>query len=779
MSADSATMDGMGKGNMSFMEHVRWIRTPSRSVPLLIIFIVVLILNILIRNQHFDCAGVPVPLWKVFIVMDGIIAMVTIMGFGAPAEVVLIFGATIYSLIGIITTDQVLGGLSNSTVTSVALLFPMARACSESGFLSAMVGLVLGNPKSQRIAIVRVCLLTALMGAVFNYTPTVAAMMPILVLWCQRLGFDVRVFALPMGFASQLGGTLTLMGNPANFASKASFLAYGYNYSFWELTIPGLIMLAFGTTYFAVLAPMMFGSKEEEEEDDESDEDLEGNSATASGVIQDAADNLDVVPSEHPQEETDAPFKGESNASLLTLSNYGTVLSVGSVGSVGSNDSGPGRAEKEERARARRDSVTGNSKNTSKAREEIARGGGVFQICFEIDTSGPFVGSSVKGTGFHKLPGVVKVQGVFLPETGVLVTRLKDVVLASRDIMVFKATAEGVAALRHTRGITMSTEKETRLLGAGRRDRRLFEVELPMTSRFMDSKLDAASLRLTHKCVLVALRTRAKGKAKGPGEDAVPLSTFDGVALRPGHVLLIETGKEEPVSSAWCLDFGIARVIPDSAPPRTGRLHDQLRTAVAILGSLTAILIFVASQTVVAVQNFTLTNNLIILMVVFLVTRNFRLDDIFGPMERSVLLTIVGAMPLSYCIPNVGLDVWIATGLTRLLGPAGHFGICLAVTIVSAALTQLISNIAVIAVMAPIAFNMAQQSGLSLRVVVPLMTMAVSAVFTCPIGDQTNQMVTPLGRYSWGDFIKFGGSFQVCHNLVLIPVCMYCTIKTT
>merc|ERR1711959_615015 len=108
-------------------------------------------------------------------------------------------------------------------------------------------------------------------------------------------------------------------------------------------------------------------------------------------------------------------------------------------------------------------------------------------------------------------------------------------------------------------------------------------------------------------------------------------------------------------------------------------------------------------------------------------------------MDVGVLMTIVGAFPFGLAVENVGLAAWIAHSLVHSLRQFGEVGIFFAIYIVSAGLSNLISNIAVIVMMAPICVGITQQeNGISLEALVVLVTLAASAVFTCPIGHQTN-----------------------------------------
>jgi len=84
-------------------------------------------------------------------------------------------------------------------------------------------------------------------------------------------------------------------------------------------------------------------------------------------------------------------------------------------------------------------------------------------------------------------------------------------------------------------------------------------------------------------------------------------------------------------------------------------------------------------------------------------------------------------------------------------------------------LTEVLSNTAVAALMAPIALGLATAAGLDSRPFIIAITFAASAAFATPIGYQTNTYVYGIGGYRFSDFIKIG----VPLNLICFLVAMY------
>jgi di/tricarboxylate transporter len=533
----------------------------------------------------------------------------------------------------------------------------------------------------------------------------IAMMLPILRLWSLRLGFDVAQLAMPMGFASQLGGSLTLMGSPTNFAAKSAFHKFGYMFGFFELSFPAAILFLLGLVFSVVFAPLLLGRR-----------------------------------------------------------------------SLGLDD------------------------HAVDARKPVEA---FFQVAFTVQARGTFDGLKVSLAGFTRLPGIRSVESVIRDNIFIDLEKA-DETLVGGDHILFRASADGIVGLRSTRGLWLPYEPELQRLGANRRERAVFEVELLETSALIGVPLTMRSLCFTHKCAILAVRKQLgkvdesrlqyeshsftpswndsssgdRGSSTGPRQTFFPRLTFNDYIPSRGDVFLVEANCSEVDCDPWLRDFGLVRMIGGSTPPRIGRLQDRLRSILVILGSILAICLYVVGDVAEqpynpALRNLTLTNNLLLLMAVFLIAKVFTIQEVYESMDVSVLMTIVGAFPFGLAIENVGLAEWTAQSLVNVLGNFGQGGIFVAIYIVSAGLSNLISNIAVIVMMAPVCNSITHLQHISLRPLVVLVTLAASAVFTCPIGHQTNLMIWPVGKYTWGDFFRYGFPWQLVHMVACVFICAW------
>ena len=86
-------------------------------------------------------------------------------------------------------------------------------------------------------------------------------------------------------------------------------------------------------------------------------------------------------------------------------------------------------------------------------------------------------------------------------------------------------------------------------------------------------------------------------------------------------------------------------------------------------------------------------------------------------------------------------------------------------------LTELVTNAAAVAIVVPIAVQVAIETDADPRLFALGATLAASASFLTPIGYQTNTMVYGPGRYRFTDYLRLGIPLTAM-ILILLPVMM-------
>jgi di/tricarboxylate transporter len=112
--------------------------------------------------------------------------------------------------------EEALAGFANSGVLSVVALSVVAAGMYQTGAISLIIDRVVGVPRSERAANVRLLPITAAGSAFLNNTPIVAMLIPVI----RDLGSSARLAVskiyMAVSNASILGGASTLIGTSTN-----------------------------------------------------------------------------------------------------------------------------------------------------------------------------------------------------------------------------------------------------------------------------------------------------------------------------------------------------------------------------------------------------------------------------------------------------------------------------------------------------------------------------------------------------------------------------------
>ena len=146
---------------------------------------------------------------------------------------------------GILTVKETFSGFSNTTVVMIAALFIVGEAMSKTGVTSWLGNkiVLLSNSKTNKFLILLIFGTAIISGFVSN-TGTVASLIPVAIAAAWRLKTTASKMLIPLAFAANTGGLLTLTGTPPNIIANQALIEAGYEgFNFFEYAYIGIPLL--------------------------------------------------------------------------------------------------------------------------------------------------------------------------------------------------------------------------------------------------------------------------------------------------------------------------------------------------------------------------------------------------------------------------------------------------------------------------------------------------------------------------------------------------------
>jgi len=380
----------------------------------------------------------------------------------------------------------------------------------------------------------------------------------------------------------------------------------------------------------------------------------------------------------------------------------------------------------------------------------------------------PLIGQTIEAAGLRHLPGLYLIE---IDRGGEIITPVSphDWIQAN-DRLVFTGVVTTIVDLEKIRGLVPAVDETYEFRPDARHQRHLTEVVLSRTSPVIGQKVREANFRKRYNAAIVAVH-----------RNGVRLTNKIGtIALEPGDTLLLQTRSEFVDMFRNHRDFYLVSAVGDSP----ARRHDRAWLAGALflllIGWLSACS-WMPQQGPLAGFSSTAVASIAIagLMVV---TRCLSMSEARSAIDLQVLITIAAALGLGAALTESGGAAFVARLLvagTAELGissAAAPYVLLAVIYILAMIFTEMITNVAVAAMLLPLAAEMAWNGGAdphNPRPFVMAIALAASLSLLTPIGYQTNLMVMGPGGYRPRDYLRVGAPLALLLLLTAVTLIPY------
>lgn len=336
---------------------------------------------------------------------------------------------------------------------------------------------------------------------------------------------------------------------------------------------------------------------------------------------------------------------------------------------------------------------------------------------------------TIEHAGLRHLPGAFLMEIVRGEQVLPVVDAQQR--LAEGDRLIFVGDVDAMVDLQRLPGLAAAPDQVFKLDG-DRLNRRIIEAVVSPRNPLVGRTIRDGGFRGRYQAVVIGV-ARAGERVEGRIGDIV---------LRSGDVLMLEAHERFLDEHRSRSDFVLVSSVQGATPPRLERawIAGVILLALVIAISVGGVAVVTAAWIAAGAM---------------VLTRCCSLEEARRSLDLTVLVAIAAAFGLGRAMLTSGLDQSLASAVVSL-GANSPVLALIATYLVTAILTELITNNAAAVLAVPIALSLAHAVGAEPMAFIIVVMIAASASFLTPIGYQTNLMVFNAGGYRPLDYTRLG-----------------------
>ena len=321
---------------------------------------------------------------------------------------------------------------------------------------------------------------------------------------------------------------------------------------------------------------------------------------------------------------------------------------------------------------------------------------------------------------------------------------LADRTLVLGDRLLLRCSREDLLRLQQEDTVVLAPTPDAAYQADQQNNQRIVEVLLPSGSTLAGDCLRDLRFRQRYNCTVLALRR---------GNDLVR-ERIGRVVLREGDVLLLQGPKDAIRGMQANNDLVVLEQLEKDLPTVSRKRISLSIAALVILLPTFQLIPLVAA--------------VLLGTVAMVATGCLRPGELQLAIRLDVILLLGSLASFSVALEKTGLAAAMAQGLIASLRNWPIYWALAAVFLFTTILTEVMSNAATVAMVIPIAGQLALGLGHPPMAFIYAVLFGASQCFLSPVGYQTNLMVFGPGRYRFLDIARYGFPLT-CTMTVVVP----------
>ena len=317
------------------------------------------------------------------------------------------------------------------------------------------------------------------------------------------------------------------------------------------------------------------------------------------------------------------------------------------------------------------------------------------------------------------------------------------------DILLLHGNVDTLIAMQEKYGLEIYARSRMDDKKISSNDIKLIEVLIPPRSRLAGHTLQNFGFFRRFKCVVLAVQRRGKIIRDRVAE----------IHLENGDTLLLQADKGD-----------LPRLLKSSDLIVTNELTElYVRKDKVII----ALFLFLAVVTLTVFNIIPILAAALIGAVGMVVSRCLTIEEAYEAIDWKIIFMLGGILPLGLAMEQSGTALWLVNTIMAPFTDCGPLVVLALLYLITAILTELMSNNAAAVIIAPIGLSIAASMDVDPRPFLVAITFAASTSFATPIGYQTNTMIHAPGGYRFMDYTRVGGPLNLIFwalAVCLIPI---------